>query len=266
MADDYEGGQEGSENDEQDTQSSRSDSQPRGRTIPSDQGDGSDQENGDPAVSGDGPVENAQTGNESEQSESPDGPGEVDSSEKGQQTAAGSDESAVTESDGQRTHADMEPEAEDGEDSDDDTEVEDLREALSQTQNRITKLETELEDYERRNEHEHEELRKYTVEELASNMLRVKDMLGDSIEMESLEPDTEERLRMVKKQFDKVLTSGRIERIEPEESDEFDDRLHRMMEKVSTSEYESEQITKVLEVGYKTNDRVIRPARVAVAK
>lgn len=139
-------------------------------------------------------------------------------------------------------------------------------ERIAELEAQIEQLETEIEDYERRNDHEHTELRKYAGEELAREMLQVKDTLMDAIEMEDLESDTERRLRLVGEQFDRVFTSGRIERIEPEQREMYNDDLHRMSEKVNAKNYESEQIVRVQEIGYRINDRVLRTARVVVAK
>lgn len=144
-------------------------------------------------------------------------------------------------------------------------ELDDFRERLKESRAHIEQLESKVEDYERRNSHEHEKIKKYATEDLAGEMLRVKDMLEDAIEMEDLEEGTERRLGAVSRQFDKTITSGSIERIEPEPEDPYDDQYHRMMDKVQTDKYEPEQIVEVLEGGYRANDRVIRPARVRVA-
>ena len=45
-----------------------------------------------------------------------------------------------------------------------------------------------------------------------------------------------------------------------------DDERYRMVEKEVTDEYEPEHIVRVQEIGYRIHDRVIRPARVVVAK
>jgi len=140
-----------------------------------------------------------------------------------------------------------------------------LEQSVEQSQRRIEELESELADYERRNEREHEDIRKYAIADFAQEMLKVNDMLGDAIDIEEFEEGTERRLRMVQKRFEKVLTSGEIRRIEPEVQAAYDDRLHRMERKVSKEGFEREEIVRVLEVGYETHGRVLRPARVEVA-
>lgn len=145
------------------------------------------------------------------------------------------------------------------------THVGSLEQTVEHSQERIEELESELSDYQRRNEREHEDIRKYAIADFAQEMLKVKDMLGDAIDIEDFDEGTERRLQMVQKQFDKVLTSGEIERIQPEVQDDYDDKSHRMVEKVTKEGFKKDEIVHVLEIGYKTHDRVIRPARVKVA-
>lgn len=151
------------------------------------------------------------------------------------------------------------------EDTDVEAEIAALREAVQESTERIDDLETKLEDYKRRNNREHEELQKYAVEDLADEMLKVKDMLEDAIELEDLEDNTESRLNMIVKQFDSVLTSGHIERIEPDVGEQYNDGWHRMTDKVTAKSHDPGQIVRVVEAGYRTHDRVIKPARVEVA-
>ncbi|WP_435066938.1 nucleotide exchange factor GrpE [Haloplanus sp. C73] len=169
--------------------------------------------------------------------------------------AASEDSADTSESDGERQHAD----------EDVSSRLDSLEAQFEQTQERLDSLETQLADYERRNDREHEELKKYAVEDLAAEMLKVKDSLMDAIEMEELEDGTEQRLRIVGKQFDKVLTSGRLDRIEPEAGEPYDDDRFRMVSKEATDEYEPNHVVRVQESGYQIQDRVIRPARVVVA-
>lgn len=194
--------------------------------------------------------------------------GAADVDEDSARTPAADEDVAAERADAESTSP-AEGGAEGSADSEDseslETEVEQLAAVVKDTRERIDELESKVEDYQRRNRREHEEIKKYAVEDLASEMLQVNDMLGDAIEMEDLEEGTERRLGVVRKQFDKILTSGSIERIEPEPREPYDDANHRMMEKVPTDEYAPERVVEVMEPGYRTHDRVIRPARVKVS-
>lgn len=146
------------------------------------------------------------------------------------------------------------------------TELDRLDEAVEQTRERVDDLEVMFEDYKRRNEHEHDELRKYSIVEFSREMLKIRDNLQNAIEMEDLEEGTERRLGVVVKQFDDKFTSGRIEKIDPEQGDNYDNERHRMIGKEPSESLDTHQILRVLEPGYVVADRVIRSARVIVAE
>jgi molecular chaperone GrpE len=244
-------------------------------------------EHSDAATDAAGHREEPQAQQPAEQGTNEQGTDERGPDEQERQTPGGSAHSGATEPDDNETEADAETDvSESGEEVDREEDQQDaqtgsedidgrddvsgrlatLEDRLDETQEQISDLKTQLEDYERRNDREHEELRKYAVEDLAAEMLKVKDSLMDAIEMEELEAGTEQRLQIVGKQFDKVLTSGRIDRIEPDEGDPYDDDQYRMVEKEATDEYEPNHVVRVQEIGYRIHDRVIRPARVVVAK
>lgn len=140
-----------------------------------------------------------------------------------------------------------------------------LEETVEQARERIEELEDSLDDYQRRNEYEHEELRKYALEDFAREILKVKDNLQDAVELEDLPEGTEHRLRILDKQFEQVFTAGQIDKIEPSPGEEYDNDRHRMMDKEESDTHEKEEIVRVIEAGYTVSDRVIRSARVVVA-
>lgn len=235
-----------------------------------DRQDGGDESRGDQPTEGGDDTQNPD--GEPRGADRADGHSDDGRPDAGQATAADDDEEgrdADTEDEPAtaETRPDAQPEPADADRLDDvAAELATLREQLEQSQARIDDLESELADYERRNDREHEELRKYAVEDFAAEMLKVKDSLVDAIELESLDEGTETRLRMVGKQFDNVLTGGRIDKIVPDERDQYDDALHRMAGKEPTADHEPGQIVRVQEIGYRIHDRVIRPARVVVAE
>lgn len=141
-----------------------------------------------------------------------------------------------------------------------------IEETVEQSRERIEELEDSLDDYQRRNEYQHEELRKYALEDFAREILTVKDNLQDAVELEDLPEETEHRLRILDKQFEQVFTTGQIDKIDPSPGDEYDNDRHRMMDKEESDAHEKEEIVRVIEAGYTVSDRVIRSARVVVAK
>ncbi|QSG02932.1 nucleotide exchange factor GrpE [Natranaeroarchaeum sulfidigenes] len=144
--------------------------------------------------------------------------------------------------------------------------IETLEETVEESQQRIDDLESLLSDYQRRNEHEHEEIKNYAIEDFARDMLDIKDNLQDAIELEDLQEGPERRLQIITKQFDQVFTSEQIDKIEPALGEEYDNDLHRMIDKEATDSYDTEEIVRVVEIGYAISERVIRPAQVVVSE
>lgn len=141
-----------------------------------------------------------------------------------------------------------------------------LEETVEGFDERIDELEASLNDFQRRNEHEHEEIKKYAIEDFARDMLKIKDNLQDAIKLEELQEDTERRFRILDKQFEQRFTSGGIDKIEPSSGEDYDDDLHRMIDKEESDEHEKEEIIRVVDPGYVISDRVIRPAQVVVTE
>lgn len=141
-----------------------------------------------------------------------------------------------------------------------------LEQTITGVHERVEQLEESLEDHQRRNRHEHEELKKYALEDFAREVLRVRDNLQSAIELEDFSEGTEQRLRILDKQFGQLFTTGQLTKIEPSRGDEYDDHRHRMMNKQPSDEYEAEEIIRVADPGYAVSDRIIRPAQVVVAE
>ncbi len=69
----------------------------------------------------------------------------------------------------------------------------------------------------------------------------------------------------IHQQLIKVLSDYGVTEISSKEGEAFDPKLHQSMEAIETSEKEKDHsIARHIQKGYKTVDRIIRPARVAV--
>lgn len=83
------------------------------------------------------------------------------------------------------------------------------------------------------------------------------------------EPMTVDQLvggvKMVRDELDKTLQSHGVQRIAPDAGDEFDPQRHEAMMHEPSDEHETGRIVQVYQTGYAMGDRVLRPAKVAVA-
>lgn len=110
--------------------------------------------------------------------------------------------------------------------------------------------------------------------ELAARAAIMRDILPvlDQVDM-ALAQDLEtvtttqlaEGVRIAGDELLKMLTEHGVERIDPVPGDEFDPVRHEAMLKQAADGIESDHIVQIMQSGYKMGDRVLRPAKVAVA-
>lgn len=141
-----------------------------------------------------------------------------------------------------------------------------LREQIATNEDDIANLEQLFAEYKRANEHEHEELRKHAVEGFANNMLRVRDTLQRALELFEWDEKKQDQLEGIVDQFDQQFTSRDIEPIEPAVGTAFDYDRHELDRRDESPNYEEDAVIEVVEKGFVLSGRVIRPAKVVVAK
>ncbi|MEC7488763.1 MAG: nucleotide exchange factor GrpE [Pseudomonadota bacterium] len=115
--------------------------------------------------------------------------------------------------------------------------------------------------------------RKYTSANFARDMLSVADNLRRAMESipEDGDPDGAalvafiEGISLTEKELLATLDRQGIKKIEPL-GEKFDPQLHEAMFEVPTTEAEGGVILQVVESGYVIHDRLLRPAKVGVAK
>ena len=128
----------------------------------------------------------------------------------------------------------------------------------------------ELENYKKRIEKERAENLKYANEELLRNLLPSIDNLHRAIEHASSEDnDSPEALadgvRLTLTELIRILEKYGVESIESV-GKPFDPNLHEAMLQVETEDHEPLTIVEEFQKGYRIKDRLLRPARVSVAK
>ncbi|MDH3647409.1 MAG: nucleotide exchange factor GrpE [Gammaproteobacteria bacterium] len=139
-------------------------------------------------------------------------------------------------------------------------------EAQMQTsQDQFLRAAAELENFRKRAGRDLEFARKYGLETFAAELLQVRDSLelglaAEEASLESLHEGTEMTLRL----FGQVMKKFGIVQIDPK-GEPFDPLLHEAMVMLE-SDAEPNTIIEVVQKGYQINDRLLRPARVVVAK
>ncbi len=123
----------------------------------------------------------------------------------------------------------------------------------------------ELDNVRKRAARDIEQAHKFAVDRFANDLIGVKDSLelglaaGASIE--ALKSGTEATLKLLTKAFERA---GLAE-LEPQ-GEVFNPELHEAMVTQPSSEHEPNTVLQVIQKGYQLNGRLLRPARVIVAR
>jgi molecular chaperone GrpE len=125
----------------------------------------------------------------------------------------------------------------------------------------------EVENVRKRSARDIEQAHKYAVERFASDLVGVKDSLElglatDTASVESLRAGMEATLKQLSKAFERA---GIVE-INPQQAETFNPELHEAMATQPTTDYPPNAVLQVVQKGCLLNGRLLRPARVIVAR
>ena len=123
----------------------------------------------------------------------------------------------------------------------------------------------ELENVRKRASRDVEQAHKYAVDRFANDLVGVKDSLELGLvaagDIETLKAGTDATLKLLKKAFEKA---GVVE-LDPL-GEPFNPELHEAMAMQPSAEHVPDSVTQVVQKGYQLNGRLLRPARVIVAR
>ncbi len=135
-----------------------------------------------------------------------------------------------------------------------------------QSWDQATRAMAELENVRRRAERDVAQAHRYSLERFVDGLLPVVDSLEQALQLvdEHADQSMHEGLSLTMKLFLSVLAKFQVEQIDPI-GVLFNPQEHEAMS-MQESDQPSSSIIMVFQKGYKLHDRVIRPARVIVAK
>lgn len=123
----------------------------------------------------------------------------------------------------------------------------------------------ELENVRKRAARDVEQAHKFALERFANDLIGVKDSLELGVHaagtVETLRSGTEATLKLLSKAFEKVGVSE----IDPQ-GEAFNPELHEAMVSQPSAEHVPNSVLQVVQKGYQLNGRLLRPARVIVAR
>lgn len=175
---------------------------------------------------------------------------------------------SVTESTEQTTdnQAEFNQEEEVNEVSPERLEIQRLQQELDDRQNRLLRLQADLENYRRRVRLDQEAAAKYRAQSLIENILPALDNFDRALNIEAKEEEAKQLLKGVEMVYRQLLDALKTEGLEVIEAagKEFDPNFHQAVMQVEDSNYDSNIVVDELQKGYMLKDRVIRPTMVKV--
>ena len=151
--------------------------------------------------------------------------------------------------------------------------IAELEEEVATLKDNYYRFMAEAENVRKRSERQLAEAHKFGVANFARAVLTVADDLSralaavpaDQRQGEGLLQTLFGGVEAVERELAKALEAHHIERIDPV-GEPFDPNFHEAMYEVPDSGYPSGAVAQVIQPGYRLHDRLLRPARVGVAK
>jgi molecular chaperone GrpE len=151
--------------------------------------------------------------------------------------------------------------------------VAELEAQVAELRDQVLRAMAETENMRKRSERHVQDAHKFAVTQFARDILQVADNLTLALDAVPEERREEHELlgvlaegvQAVQAVFMQVMGAHHIERIDPE-GEPFDPNLHEAMFEVPGNDLLNGTVAQVIQPGYKLHDRLLRPARVGVAK
>ncbi|WP_455372425.1 nucleotide exchange factor GrpE [Limibacillus halophilus] len=172
----------------------------------------------------------------------------------------------------QEAEADSEPTSEEEQAEGAPDKITELEEQVGQMKDALLRALAETENLRRRSQREKEEALKYAPASLAKALLPVADNLRRALDSVPEELRADERLsallsgvELTERELLGAFAKNGIERIDPV-GEKLDPNWHEAMFEVPDAEKPAGTVVQVVEVGYRLQDRLLRPARVGVSR
>lgn len=138
---------------------------------------------------------------------------------------------------------------------------------LRRTEQRVDELETLVGDLRRKNEREHEMLKREALEDFASRLLKIRDTLDRAIEYNDWSAQDEQLIQGIVQQFDQEFTSGSIELIDPDPGDEIDEVRHAFAgPRESSEQIGPNRVLRVEQKGFEVSGYPLRRAKIIASE
>ena len=140
------------------------------------------------------------------------------------------------------------------------------QEAMADMNERIIRLTADFDNFRKRAQREKDEARQFANQGLLEKLLPVLDNFEMALTaVKDADPSVRDGVQMILDQLLGVLKESGVEPVDAM-GQPFDPNLHEALSQEETTEVEEGTVVQQVQRGYKLNDRLVRPARVVVAK
>ncbi len=140
------------------------------------------------------------------------------------------------------------------------------QEAMAELNERIVRLTADFDNFRKRAQREKDEARQFANQGLLEKLLPVLDNFEMALTaVKDADPSVRDGVQMILDQLLGVLKESGVEPVDAM-GQPFDPNLHEALSQEETTEVEEGTVVQQVQRGYKLNDRLVRPARVVVAK
>jgi len=143
--------------------------------------------------------------------------------------------------------------------------VEKLEKEVEKYKDLYLRAVADLENYKKLREKEMQSLVEYANEQIIRELIPVLDHLQLATKVEGDAASIKKGVEMVLRDFRRILEKFGVKVIESE-GKAFDPRFHEAIEQVETNELPDGYVIKEHQAGYMLKGKLVRPARVSVAK
>jgi len=142
----------------------------------------------------------------------------------------------------------------------------DAREQIDELNARVLRLTADYDNYRKRTQREKEDVRQFSNQDLLEKLLPVLDNFEMAITaVKEADPSIKDGVQMIYDQLFAVLKDSGMEPIDAM-GEAFDPNLHEALSQEETTNANEGTVVQQVQRGYKLNERLVRPARVVVAK
>ena len=148
------------------------------------------------------------------------------------------------------------------------SQIADLEAKVAELEDKLLRSQAEIQNIQQRHAREVQNVRKYDGQKLAGAVLPAVDNLERALQVEADDTVTKQiktGVEMTLKTLVQALADNGISAT-GEVGEAFDTTKHQAIQSVASEDVASDEIAAVLQKGYMIQDRVLRPAMVAVAK